>query len=121
MSLDIFPNEILYCIFLRIPFEKRNWLNVLLCNKKFYSILLQVKRILCKPLEIGCLVFDPSIQNNKAIRWASQNGKHEVIKKLLEDPRVDPTIGYSKLIKFNLDRIQFCNKMVIIQWSFRVC
>jgi len=107
MSLDIFPNEILYCIFLRIPFEKRNWLNVLLCNKKFYKI--------------GCLVFDPSIQNNKAIRWASQNGKHEVIKKLLEDPRVDPTIGYSKLIKFNLDRIQFCNKMVIIQWSFRVC
>jgi len=35
--------------------------------------------------------FDPSVRNNHAIGWASGNGRLEVVKLLLQDPRVDPS------------------------------
>ncbi len=39
-------------------------------------------------LEFG---IDPSVEDNKAIRWASFQGNTEIVKMLLEDPRVDPS------------------------------
>ena len=39
---------------------------------------------------------DPSAQNNKAIRIASENGHIEVVEILLKDPRVDPSVKNNK-------------------------
>jgi hypothetical protein len=42
-------------------------------------------------IDAGLCAFDPSLHNNKAIRWAAQYGKHCIVRKLLQDPRVDPS------------------------------
>ncbi len=34
---------------------------------------------------------DPSDTDNYAIKWASENGYLEIVKLLLQDPRVDPS------------------------------
>ena len=58
---------------------------------------------------------DPSYRNNFAIQWASDNGHTNVVKLLLEDPRVDPSAdnnfairwasqnGHTKVVKVLLD------------------
>jgi len=40
---------------------------------------------------------DPTGMNNEALLSASANGHTEVVRLLLADPRVDPTVGYSSL------------------------
>ena len=35
--------------------------------------------------------FDPSYKHNQLIRWASSNGHINLVRKLMEDPRVDPS------------------------------
>ena len=45
-------------------------------------------------------VFDPTADNNRAIRWASENGHVEVVKILLSDKRVDPTAGDNRAIQW---------------------
>jgi len=44
-------------------------------------------------------VFDPTADNNRAIRWASENGHVEVVKILLSDKRVDPTADNNLAIR----------------------
>ena len=43
--------------------------------------------------------FDPSVENNAALRAAIRNGYTDIVEALLGDPRVDPTeiVGYSAL------------------------
>ena len=45
--------------------------------------------------------FDPSIDDNYAIQLASYNGHTEVVKLLLDDPRVDPTVGNNFAIRMS--------------------
>jgi hypothetical protein len=39
------------------------------------------------------------VNNNNAIRWASHDGNVEVVKRLLNDPRVDPSDRYHEAIR----------------------
>jgi hypothetical protein len=48
--------------------------------------------------------FDPSINDNKAIRWACENGHAEVVKLLLADSRVDPSIDDNRVIKLAAEK-----------------
>jgi ankyrin repeat protein len=43
---------------------------------------------------------DPSADNNKAIRIASQKGHLDIVNRLLEDPRVDPSAYNNSAIKW---------------------
>ena len=54
----------------------------------------------CKKfLFVGRIVFDPSISDNAAIQWASENGKLIAVKSLLQDKRVDPSAENNSPIK----------------------
>jgi len=62
--------------------------NVLKYEKDFYeTIKLNYVEILTGLIKEG---FDPSADDNYAIKYASENGHLEVVKLLLQDPRVDP-------------------------------
>jgi hypothetical protein len=50
-------------------------------------------------LELPNGLFDPSIENNYAIRWASENGYTEIVELLLNDSRVDPSAEDNQAIK----------------------
>ena len=77
------PRDLLQYVFSFVPLEKKNWLHV---------------KCVCKTwLEISEAVFSPAMQHNLAIRWASRIGKLELVKKLLNDPRVDPAAGKLKV------------------------
>ena len=43
---------------------------------------------------------DPSLKNNEAIRLAAGNGRLEVVKILLKDPRVDPSDNNNHAIRY---------------------
>ena len=43
--------------------------------------------------------FDPSIDNNEAIKWASWKGYLEIVKLLLENKKVDPSANDNSAIK----------------------
>jgi hypothetical protein len=58
-----------------------------------YGLVEEVKRLIKKGI-------DPSGDNNSAIRWASYNGHIEVVKLLLQDPRVDPSDGDNYAIRY---------------------
>ena len=47
---------------------------------------------------------NPAADENNAIRWASQNGHLEVVKILLQDPRVDPGIFQNWLLYDKIGR-----------------
>ena len=57
-----------------------------------YGLLGEVKRL----LDSGV---DPSVNNNEAIRKASENGHTEVVKVLLADNRVDPSVRDNEAIR----------------------
>ena len=59
-SFEFVPNEILSLIFSYVPYQKRNWKSVLLTCKRFAVI--------------GEKSFDPSLANNRAIRYAASEG-----------------------------------------------
>lgn len=76
MSLDLIGKDVLGYIFSYIPYEKKNWLHVLLVNKQFFAV--------------GKKTFDPSINNNSALKWAISKGYTEIAKELVRDSRVYP-------------------------------
>mmetsp|Transcript_1513 Transcript_1513/g.1930 ORF Transcript_1513/g.1930 Transcript_1513/m.1930 type:complete len:250 (+) Transcript_1513:191-940(+) len=45
-----------------------------------------VRRILSDDARV-----DPSVNNNRAVRWASENGHIDFVRELMKDPRVDPS------------------------------
>src|SRR5437879_3744407 len=53
-SIDNVPSDMIFVILSFIPYSKKDWLKILLVNKRFH--------------QIGKRVFDPSINNNYAIR-----------------------------------------------------
>jgi len=75
ISMQNLPNEILWNIFRFVG--RDNWLSALLTCRNWKSI--------------GTYVFDPSIEQNRAIRVASRKGKLESVKFLLKDHRVNPS------------------------------
>lgn len=80
------PNEILSLIFSFVKCEGRDWLSILLVNKQWLSV--------------GRMTLDPSVNNNAAIRWACREGKEELVRLLLLDPRVNPSDGGNSCIHF---------------------
>jgi hypothetical protein len=84
--IDRLTDDILSIIFTFIPYGGSNWLNTLLVNKRFFRL--------------GKKIFDPSVQYNFAIRWASQNGKIESVRQLLKDSRIDPTVQDNYAIRW---------------------
>lgn len=76
--MDSLPRDVIRHIFSFIEFRGSDWLNVLLTCKNWLSE--------------GKVVFDPSIRNNYAILWATENGMVNVVKELLKDKRVDPSV-----------------------------
>eukprot|EP01118_Nematostelium_gracile_P003081 TRINITY_DN13513_c0_g1_i1.p1 TRINITY_DN13513_c0_g1~~TRINITY_DN13513_c0_g1_i1.p1 ORF type:complete len:208 (+),score=48.63 TRINITY_DN13513_c0_g1_i1:111-734(+) len=80
--LPSIPIEILSAIFSFIPFSS-DWLNI---------------KLVCKVWnQLGDHVFNPSENNNFAIKFASQNGYE--IDHLLQDTRVDPSANNNYAIK----------------------
>jgi len=72
------PLDIMKEIFSYIPFVKLNWFNF---------------AIACKPFAvIAKKLFDPSVYEQKALRYAVLHGKANSVKILLEDPRVNPGV-----------------------------
>ena len=43
---------------------------------------------------------DPSVEDNVALRCASENGHKEIVKLLLKDPRVDPSAQDNSAIRY---------------------
>ena len=60
-------------------------------------IAVGIPKFVKKMIEKG---FDPSVNDNFAIRFASQNGHTKVVKVLLDDPRVDPSADNNWAIRF---------------------
>jgi len=83
--IDTIPDEILSYIFGFLSFGS-DWYNILQVNHRF--------------LRIGRRVFDPSINENSAIRWAARHGKLLAVLHLLKDERVDPSQGGDKAIRW---------------------
>ncbi len=70
------PEEIWRQVFRWVDQKKDRW-GVSLACKKWHRL--------------GWGALDPSVNDNAAIRWASENGHAEVVRLLLEDGRADPT------------------------------
>jgi len=83
--IDMIPDEILSYIFGFLSFGS-DWYLVMQVSQRF--------------LRIGKRVFDPSINENSAIRWAARHGKLEAVLALLKDERVDPSQGGDKAIRW---------------------
>ncbi len=64
------PIEILKEIFSYIPFHKQNWFNFAILSKECSAIARQL--------------FDPSVNDQKALRFAVANGNTYSVKKLLQ-------------------------------------
>jgi len=79
------PDEIISHVFSFLSF-----------GSEWYSVLQVCQRF----LRIGRRAFDPSINENSAIRWAARNGKMEALVGLLRDERVDPSQGGDKAIRW---------------------
>jgi hypothetical protein len=63
--MNILPIEIIESILEFVPFGGTSWLSCLLVSKDW--------------LATGQRVFDPSVKNNRAIRWAAEAGKLEAV------------------------------------------
>jgi len=87
---DFIPDEILFKIFVIIPYYKSDWFHVILTCKRFYTV--------------GDIVFDPSVKYQTPIRMACLNGKLECVRKLLRDDRVDPSALGNRCIKYAAER-----------------
>jgi len=83
--IDLVPDEIISFIFGYLSF-----------GSDWYSVLQVCQRF----LRIGRRVFDPSINENGAIRWAARYGKLQAVLALLRDERVDPSQGGDKAIRW---------------------
>jgi len=83
--MESLPVELMEIVIDNVHFGSKNWLNVLLTCKFWCSI--------------GKRVFDPSIRNNRAIRWASENGRTNCVKLLLSDSRVNPGDVWNSAIR----------------------
>ena len=70
------PDEILAAIFCFIT-SGSDWFSILQVNQRF--------------LRVARRAFDPSMNENNAIRWAARHGKLEAVLALLRDDRVDPS------------------------------
>lgn len=81
--MDQLPVEIVAHIFSTL--DETSWLPALLTCKQWYFI--------------GTQLFDPSVRNNVALRWACRNGQTQKVKELLKDKRVDPTDGGNAAIR----------------------
>src|SRR3989304_3535098 len=82
--MDSIPKEIVGVIFSFVP--KSSWSGVMTTCRKWNSI--------------GTTVFNPSYDNNSAIRWACRFNKIDSVKKLLKDTRVDPSVDNNCAIRW---------------------
>jgi hypothetical protein len=82
--IESLPNEILFLIFSYIPYKNANWLSMICTCKRFY--------------DIGLQVFDPSVNKNYAIIWASSNGKLELVKRLLSVSKITSKLTQSRIL-----------------------
>ena len=53
---------------------------------------------------VGIWAFDPSIDSNRAIMRASEQGRITIVKRLLEDPRVDPSANDNFAVRMAAER-----------------
>lgn len=67
--MNALPTEILEVILDFVPFGGKSWLSCLLVSKEW--------------LYVGKRVFDPSVKNNRAIRWAAEAGKLDAVRVLI--------------------------------------
>jgi len=83
-SMEKIPQEVLQSIFQFVP-SKGDWFNIMVTCKRFLSV--------------GRVIFNPSVDDNEAIQWASENGKLEAARCLLKDQRVDPSADNNKAFR----------------------
>jgi len=77
---------------------KKMYENVVEMEKDFLGMVrLNYLEIIAGLIKQG---IDPSMANNKAVRLAAFRGNFEIVKLLLEDPRVDPAAGDNYAIRF---------------------
>ena len=101
MDIDNIPNEIVVYIFTFIP--SKSWFDVMLVCKRFLYIGKSIYiNFLLKPL--GRNAFDPSINQNRAIVLATENGRTNIIRWLLQDSRVDPTVNHNAPLRIAAER-----------------
>ena len=93
--------DVLGLILSFVPFDGSNWLNVRLTCKIFLQTSLQA--------------FDPTVNNNCALKWAIQTGYTKVVEDLLTDKRINPgmennssirkasELGHLKIVKMMLN------------------
>ena len=62
-----------------------------------YGIIEEVKRLIQQKV-------DPTINNNKPIRWSSEYGHLDVVRELLKDPRVNPSVKDNSAIRLSSDK-----------------
>jgi ankyrin repeat protein len=79
--MEPIPNEILSLILSFVHFQKSDWLNVRMTCKRF--------------LQSSIGVFDPSVNDNMALKLAVGKGDVEAVKYLLEDQRVRSGANWS--------------------------
>src|SRR5689334_3484341 len=86
IPMEELPPEVVACIFEQLPYSNNNWFHVMLACKRF--------------LDIGRKIFDPSCDNNFAIRFASEYGLHRAVKILLRDRRVNPAAANDYAVRW---------------------
>ena len=82
--LDKIPFDLIVLIFSFLK-DSSDWMSVKLTCKKF--------------LQASIKAFDPSINHNYAIQWASRRGHLKVVQELLKDNRVDPSANDNYAIR----------------------
>jgi ankyrin repeat protein len=88
------PRDMYGLILSFVPYEGSNWLNCRLVNKLFLGISKRVQ-----DPSLSTHKSYPCIPNNYAIVWASQRGRAELVKELLQDTRIDPTASYNAALR----------------------
>jgi hypothetical protein len=86
--LDTVPNEIMCVILSFLP--KTSWFAIMATSKRLFAL--------------GRKFFDPSVQNNLAIRRSADRGNVAAVNMLLQDPRVDPSAGLKSTVLTNISR-----------------
>jgi hypothetical protein len=84
-SMLSLSDKILSHLLSYVPFYKSNWLNVILVCKRFRTVAKKA--------------FDPSVNGNYAVQWASSNGIVALVEELMKDERVDPSAKMSKALQ----------------------
>ena len=65
------------------------------------AIFSRIFKISCKKfLELGLIVFDLSIDDNKALKYSCENGYLEFVKLLLKDKRTNPSNSNNYAIRY---------------------